>query len=161
MSRRWREFGVLVALGVSPGNTSLAQSTPEALPPVTVQAPKPSPRPHSPPKRASRKPPSAAAPRATVANLAPQPPSFGSGVPNAGSGPSGPPNMASQSTVSGEELNDPRHHAVLLEAPTVQHDASPCDVMDPADRQTRCAPEFLNEGLGGLVILADLKLPAV
>jgi outer membrane receptor protein involved in Fe transport len=107
VSRRWREFCVLMALGISPGTTSLAQSTPETrpLPPVTVQAPEPSPRPHPPPKHASRKPPSPAAPRATAANPAPQPPSIGSGVPTAGSGPSAPPTMASQTLVTGEELN--------------------------------------------------------
>ena len=106
MSRRWRELG-LVALGISLGGTALAQSTPEtqSLPPVTVQAPQPSPRPHPPSKRASRKPPPTAPRAVAAANPAPQAPSVGSGVPNAGSGPSGPPNMASQTTVTGEELN--------------------------------------------------------
>jgi len=106
VSRRWRELG-LVALGISLGGTALAQSTPEtqSLPPVTVQAPQPSPRPHPPSKRASRKPPPTAPRAVAAANPPPQAPSVGSGVPNAGSGPTGPPNMASQTTVTGEELN--------------------------------------------------------
>src|SRR6185312_12458962 len=105
VSRRWGEFG-LVALGVALGGPALAQSPAEtrALPPVTVQPPQPSARPHPPPKRASRKPPLAAS-RAVVPNAAPQPPTIGSGAPNTGSGPTSPPSMASQTTATGEELN--------------------------------------------------------
>jgi len=105
VSRRWRELG-LVAVGVALGGPALAQSPAEtpALPPVTVQPPQPSARPHPPPKRASRKPPLAAS-RAVVPNAAPQPPTIGSGAPNTGSGPTSPPSMASQTTATGEELN--------------------------------------------------------
>src|SRR6185437_6813009 len=105
VSRRWRELG-LVAVGVALGGPALAQSPTEtpALPPVTVQPPQPSARPHPPPKRASRKPPLAAS-RAVVPNAAPQPPTIGSGAPNTGSGPTSPPSMASQTTATGEELN--------------------------------------------------------
>jgi len=93
-------------VGVALGGPALAQSPAEtpALPPVTVQPPQPSARPHPPPKRASRKPPLAAS-RAVVPNAAPQPPTIGSGAPNTGSGPTSPPSMASQTTATGEELN--------------------------------------------------------
>src|SRR6185312_15777044 len=106
VSRRWDQFA-LVLLSVSLASKTHAQSSSETLelPAVTVQAPPTARRPHSPMKRALPKPASPARRAAAAANPASQPPSVGSGVPNAGSGPTGPPNMASQTTVTGEELN--------------------------------------------------------
>jgi outer membrane receptor protein involved in Fe transport len=89
-------------LSVPLGGAALAQSTSQDLPPVSVHAPQP--KPHAPAKRASHKP-TPAVPRAVAANPAPQPPSIGSGAPNVGSGPPSPPNMASQTSFTGEELN--------------------------------------------------------
>src|SRR6185437_5459617 len=82
-----------------------SSSEPQELPPVTVQAPPAAQRPHAPVKRVSRKPASPARHAAAAANPAPQPPNVGSGTPNVGSGPPSPPNMASQITATGEELN--------------------------------------------------------
>jgi hypothetical protein len=77
----------------------------EALPPVTVQAPKTSGHARPPTKRiAHRHPPSSL--RTVAVKPAPvQVTTGGSGAPNAGSGPPSTPAMASQTSVSGEELN--------------------------------------------------------
>jgi hypothetical protein len=102
-----REWGlVLAALSVLHAGTSRAQSqaTAETLPPVTVQEPTPSAKPHPLPKRHARKPPSPLT-RTVAPNPSPQVTVGGSGAPNVGSGPKGTPDMASQMTVSGEDLN--------------------------------------------------------
>ena len=77
----------------------------EALPPVTVQAPKTSGQARPPTKRiAHRHPPSSL--RTVAVKPAPVQVTTGaSGAPNAGSGPPSTPAMASQTSVSGEELN--------------------------------------------------------
>ena len=103
----WREWGLgLAALSMLHAGTSRAQSQDNAhtLPPVTVQAPTPSAKPHPLPKRQARKPPSPVT-RTVAPNPSPQVTVGGSGAPNVGSGPKGTPNMASQMTVSGEDLN--------------------------------------------------------
>jgi TonB dependent receptor/TonB-dependent Receptor Plug Domain len=86
-------------------NTGAPPASSEALPPVTVQAPPKSAKPRPSPKHeAHRRPPSGM--RAVATAPAPaQVPSIGSGAPNAGSGPTTAPAMASQTTVTGEELN--------------------------------------------------------
>lgn len=86
-------------------SAAAAPAVGETLPPVTVQAPAASARSHPPRNRvAHRRPPSstrmAAAKPASAPVLA-----GGDGAPNAGSGPSTEPSMASQTRVSGEELN--------------------------------------------------------
>jgi len=80
------------------------QAETETLPPVTVQAPHASARPRPLPKRAAHRRPPANA-RTAAAKPAPVALAGGSGAPTAGSGPSPAPAMASQTSVSGEELN--------------------------------------------------------
>jgi len=106
-------LGALVAFGLC-GDQALAQSPvdsdtakPQALPPITVQGPAASVKPHPLQKRESRRRPPAA-PRAVASNTAPPVPQVtvgGSGASNIGSGPASSPNMASEMTVSGEDLN--------------------------------------------------------
>jgi hypothetical protein len=105
--RGWR-LGI-AALSTLHAETSHAQSqvNTDALPPVTVQAPTPSAKPHPLHKREARKRPQALQ-HATASNTAAPAPlvtTGGSGAPNIGSGPSSGPSMASQMTVSGEDLN--------------------------------------------------------
>jgi outer membrane receptor protein involved in Fe transport len=117
--RQWREMRKLrrrwgfcaVALSMLHVDALRAQSdatTPQAetetLPPVTVQAPHASARPRPLPKRAAHRRPPANA-RTAAAKPAPVALAGGSGAPTAGSGPSPAPAMASQTSVSGEELN--------------------------------------------------------
>ncbi len=117
MSRRLRKFGfcVLALPLLQSADTAFAQSgsdaappaaTPksEMLPPITVQAPRPSPK-HQPLKRIARKP-LPQTPRATAPSPAQQATAASaSGAPNVGSGPAPGQNMASQITISGEDLN--------------------------------------------------------
>ncbi len=101
-----REWGLgLAALSMLNAGTSRAQSqaNAETLPPVTMQAPTRSAKPHTLPKRHARKPPPPL--KRTVVPNSPQVTVGGSGAPNVASGPKGTPNMASQMTVSGEDLN--------------------------------------------------------
>jgi outer membrane receptor protein involved in Fe transport len=77
-----------------------AGRTPTVLPAITVQAPAAKPR--SSHRRESRRRP-ATAPRDLASN--PAPVTIGTGAPTAGSGPSTPPALASQTSFSGEELN--------------------------------------------------------
>jgi len=81
-----------------------SQAAPTALPPVTVQAPQQSQKPHRPSKRTARVRPSASA-RVTAGRVTEPVVLVSSGAPNVGSGPSGPPNMASQTRITGEEIN--------------------------------------------------------
>jgi outer membrane receptor protein involved in Fe transport len=90
------------APGASAGAVS-SQAGPQALPPLTVQAPLQSQKPHRASKRNARLPRSAAS--VAVAARTAEAVVSASGAPNVGSGPSGPPNMASQIRVSGEDLN--------------------------------------------------------
>jgi outer membrane receptor protein involved in Fe transport len=100
---------MLVALSLPFAGTAIAQSRPEtgaakpqALPEVTVQPTRHSPKPHRLPSREARKrPPSGA----VASHPASQPPDVGSGAPGVASGTPSQPNMASQTTVTGEELN--------------------------------------------------------
>jgi hypothetical protein len=78
-------------------------ANPQVLPPLTVRAPRSTPKSRQSEKRSARVTHAVVA--RTAANPAAAPAASGSGVPNVGSGPSGPPNMASQSSVSGEDLN--------------------------------------------------------
>jgi len=80
-----------------------SQAGSQALPPLTVQAPPQSQKPHRASKRNARMPRSTASVAAAARTA--EPVVSASGAPNAGSGPSGPPNMASQTSVSGEDLN--------------------------------------------------------
>src|SRR5579883_3481004 len=75
---------------------------PQLLPPLIVQAPPAKPR--SSRKREAHRRPSTTSPNVT-SDQAPQPVIFGTGAPTAGSGLSQPPAMASQTSLSGEELN--------------------------------------------------------
>lgn len=120
MSRRLGKLGVgvLVVLSLQPTGIALAQSDVNAeptkpqgdaniLPPVIVQAPKHSAKPRQLQRHQAGKRPQAAA-RAVATNTAPPAPQVtvgGSGAPNVGSGPAVAPGMASQMTVSGEDLN--------------------------------------------------------
>jgi outer membrane receptor protein involved in Fe transport len=110
--RNWWCFlvlGALVAPRVVSGRTaSPAEATaPDAhataLPPVTVQAPRQSPKSHPSRKREAHAR-SASKPRA-VAGRATDPAATSSGAPNIGSGGAGEPRMASQMTISGDDLN--------------------------------------------------------
>src|SRR6266852_1506370 len=80
-----------------------SQAGPQALPPLMVQAPPQSQKPHRASKRNARMPRSTASVAAAARTA--EPVVSASGAPNIGSGPSGPPNMASQTSVSGEDLN--------------------------------------------------------
>jgi outer membrane receptor protein involved in Fe transport len=111
----WREWGLGVVVASSflhsaPAHAQFAPvveaAKPHVLPPVTVQSTARPAMPHPPARRASRQAPSLARPT-VAANPGPSPlaPSVGSGAPNAGAGPSAPPNMASQTSFTGEELN--------------------------------------------------------
>jgi len=80
-----------------------SQAGSQALPPLTVQAPPQSQKPHRASKRNAHMPRSTASVAAAARTA--EPVVSASGAPNAGSGPSGPPNMASQTSVSGEDLN--------------------------------------------------------
>jgi outer membrane receptor protein involved in Fe transport len=73
------------------------------LPDVTVQAPIQKPKPSRQSKHMARRPKSAPRQRAVIE--AAHPAASGSGAPNIGSGPVGQPKMASQTSVTGEELN--------------------------------------------------------
>jgi outer membrane receptor for Fe3+-dicitrate len=100
-----RSFAQTVAATDSAGAAPVvtrATADPTALPEITVQAPKTSTK-----KRAQAKPASTAAlSKRILTSSSPTPPTTGSaGAPNVGTGPVGPPNMASQLTISGEELN--------------------------------------------------------
>jgi outer membrane receptor protein involved in Fe transport len=81
------------------------QASPEALPPITVQAPASSAKPRRSPKRIARSH-TPSDKRTAAAKPAPAPVTAGgNGAPNAGSGPTATPAMASQTRFSGEELN--------------------------------------------------------
>jgi hypothetical protein len=108
-----REFGACVlALPLLNPQIALAQSaappTPSAksemLPPLTVQAPPKSSKPRHAAKQPARKPSSSPA---HVASPSPAPASTApaSGAPNVGYGPAPSQNMASQITITGDELN--------------------------------------------------------
>jgi hypothetical protein len=88
----------------APATTETAQL--QALPDVTVQAPRQSVPSHREPRRQARRATQSAKRRAAsnpaTGPAAPPPPS---GSPNIGSGPVGPPKMASQLTLTGDELN--------------------------------------------------------
>jgi outer membrane receptor protein involved in Fe transport len=116
VSRRLRELGlsVLALSIVQHAETVLAQTASDAapppnaansamLPPVTVQAPPTSSKPQ-PSKRVARKP-LPHTPRAPASNPASSTEATASGAPNVGSGPSGAPSMASQTTITGDDLN--------------------------------------------------------
>src|SRR5579871_84032 len=110
MGRRWGNvaFGALVLSDLGFGR-ALAQSDAKlqagaaTLPSVTVQSPSSSKLRALPRHEARHK-------LATVARAAPAQPAapaatFGSGSPNAGSGPTAAPSMASETSFTGEELN--------------------------------------------------------
>jgi len=78
------------------------QVNPTALPPLMVQAPRQSQKPHRSLPRNARIPQSTAS---RAADHGTPPIVTSSGAPNVGSGPSGPPNLASQTSVTGEDLN--------------------------------------------------------
>jgi hypothetical protein len=111
----WRKWGLSVVVASSflhaapahaQGAPIVETAKPHALPPVTVQSTARPPKRHPPARRASRQAPSLTPPT-LAANPGPSSlvPSVGSGAPNAGAGPSAPPNMASQTSFTGEELN--------------------------------------------------------
>jgi hypothetical protein len=86
-----------------PAGVSGAVGSPQALPPVTVQAAPHLQKPRRPPNLRANLPRNAGS--RAVASRAPQPAVSASGAPNVGSGPSGPQNMASQTSVTGGDLN--------------------------------------------------------
>jgi outer membrane receptor protein involved in Fe transport len=93
-----------VGLGCAQAQSSTKQNAGAAtLPPVTVQSPSSS-KPRALVRREARRKPASVARAASA-----KPPSpvaiFGSGAPNAGSGPTVPPSMASETSFTGEELN--------------------------------------------------------
>jgi hypothetical protein len=105
-------LGVLALAIFQPGENAFAQAASDAakppansamLPAVTVQAPPASSKPR-PSKRVARKP-HPQTQRATASNPTPPSTTSASGAPNVGSGPSGAPSMASQTTISGDDLN--------------------------------------------------------
>jgi TonB dependent receptor/TonB-dependent Receptor Plug Domain len=117
MSGRLRKFGFcLLVLPLLHPQIARAQSssepappTPssksEMLPPLTVEAPARSSKPRQASKRAARRPPSSPA-SVTPPNPAPAASTAAaSGAPNIGYGPAPSQNMASQITISGEDLN--------------------------------------------------------
>jgi hypothetical protein len=75
---------------------------PNVLPTITVRSPRRLSKARQTPTRDARTPPVTSS---TAATTAAPPAVFSSGAPNVGSGPAGAPNMASQLTVSGEDLN--------------------------------------------------------
>jgi outer membrane receptor protein involved in Fe transport len=89
--------------GPAPSGSSSSLADPARLPAITVQAPGRAPKPHPRLDRIARSRPTSKPPltsnRATPPALSP------SGAPNVGTGPVFPPSMASQMTVTGEELN--------------------------------------------------------
>jgi outer membrane receptor protein involved in Fe transport len=89
------------ASGASAQNT-LRSDVVDTLPPVVVSAP-PKPRTHV-TRVAEPRPRRTATVASSVDSVAPAA-APGSGAPNAGAGPLGPPNMASQTRIPGEELN--------------------------------------------------------
>jgi outer membrane receptor protein involved in Fe transport len=104
-----------VATAQTPTNAGPAATEPQAarpgedahvLPTITVRSPPRLPKSRQSPKRNARTPQSVTPSTAAAAAAPAAPPAFfSSGAPNVGSGPAGAPNMASQLTVSGEELN--------------------------------------------------------
>jgi hypothetical protein len=89
---------------VASGAAGGSSVDPVALPPVTVEAsPRRLSKPHRPLKPTARVPQSTRTPVAS--NRSAQPATSPSGGPNTGSGGAGPPNMASQLTLRGEDLN--------------------------------------------------------
>jgi outer membrane receptor protein involved in Fe transport len=91
------------AAGPTPTEFRNSSANPTSLPTITVQAPNRSPKRHQPLKRNARI--SLPSRHLATANHSTQPTTSPSGAPNVGTGPVGPPNMASQMTVTGEELN--------------------------------------------------------
>lgn len=82
---------------------SPSRTNSQTLPPVTVQAPRPA-TPRKPVRREAQKKPTTPERTSAVKPVTPVA-TFGTGAPNAGSGPSGPQTMASQTSFTGEELN--------------------------------------------------------
>jgi outer membrane receptor protein involved in Fe transport len=95
-------FALLAAAKAQSGTTAETTRPPAVLPPVTVQ-PSAS-KPNSSHKREARRRPQPAS-RNAASKPAQQPVTFGSGAPDVGSGPTIAAQMASQTRVTGEELN--------------------------------------------------------
>jgi outer membrane receptor protein involved in Fe transport len=87
----------------SPAEATTPDAPATALPPVTVQAPHQSPKSHPSRKREAHAP-RASKPRAAAGRTT-EPVTTASGAPNIGSGGAGEPRMASQITISGDDLN--------------------------------------------------------
>jgi hypothetical protein len=99
-----------VATAQTPTNAGPAEAEaarpdekPNVLPTITVRSPRRLPKPRQSPTRNARAPLSLTS--RTAANPAAAPAVFSSGAPNIGSGPAGAPSLASQLTISGEDLN--------------------------------------------------------
>ena len=106
MTSEQQSFAQTVTVAEPAGAVTAAVSSASnstTLPEITVQAPKNAPKPRAQPKRQARV---TQLPKRTVASSPPTEPTTGSqGAPNVGTGPVGPPNMASQVTLNGEDLN--------------------------------------------------------
>jgi outer membrane receptor protein involved in Fe transport len=87
-----------------PAATTPPQTSSQTLPPLTVRVPKRLAKQNPSPKRLARPRPAPAS-QAPADRAAEPAAASASGAPNIGSGGSSPPSMASQSTVSGDELN--------------------------------------------------------
>jgi outer membrane receptor protein involved in Fe transport len=93
-----------IALAQTPSTPSPGDDKPAvALPTVTVVATKPKPRPS--PVAAPSASPASSQPTAPAPAAAPAPGPGGSGAPDVAAGPTAPPRLASQMTVSGADLN--------------------------------------------------------
>src|ERR1700716_2502314 len=90
------------AAGEASPATLKGSANPEVLPSITVQAPSKPQRSRQPLKRNIT---AQSSHQRSASNLSAGLKTSPSGAPNAGSGPVGPPNMASQITIAGEELN--------------------------------------------------------
>src|SRR4030088_82275 len=90
------------AAGEATPATLKGSANPEALPAITVQAPN---KPQTSRQPLKRNITAQSSHQRSASNLSAGLKTSPSGAPNAGSGPVGPPNMASQITIAGEELN--------------------------------------------------------
>src|SRR6202022_1267833 len=90
------------AAGDASPATLKGSANPEVLPSITVEAPG---KPQRSRQQLKRNITAQSSHQRSVSNLSAGPKTSPSGAPNAGSGPVGPPNMASQITIAGEELN--------------------------------------------------------
>jgi hypothetical protein len=113
VSRVLRRLAVMMVLAPALPQTASAETppaatdttSPQALPNITVESPRRSAQAHREARRHARQAAQTSKKRTAANPSAAQPATPPSGAPNVASGAAGPPNMASQLTLTGEQLN--------------------------------------------------------